>query len=375
MMAIAILYGCVEEYQPEIDEGKSVLVVNGAITDLPGPYMVRISTSSNTSDPKYHPLRNCVVTIADNLGNKAALSETSDGEYYTDSAAIRGIPGRRYHIIVETPDGERFESDEELLMKGTGIKNLYPILETHDDPEFPTPREGYQFYIDTEVPVSDTNYYMWSLASTHKFDVEFKIYWYYDGIRLHQVLHTDSLQTCFRTDAIKKIFLYNTSEFSQPVVEHHPLHFEDNYSKALTIRYSLYVQQMSLTKEAYTYWNSIREIYDNQGSLYEYQPYSVRGNIYKVGDRGTEAYGYFMAAGASDRRVFVDRPPGVRFIYDICLFTEADIRAVAYLDYTSPDEWPVFVAHDHSGTSGIPNKDCMDCRENGVLEKPPFWID
>ena len=45
----------------------------------------------------------------------------------------------------------------------------------------------------------------------------------------------------------------------------------------------------------------------NQGALFDPIPYSLTGNIKCVSDRNLPILGYFIVAGASEKRIFIDR--------------------------------------------------------------------
>ncbi|MCB0428896.1 MAG: DUF4249 domain-containing protein [Flavobacteriales bacterium] len=367
------MMSCVDPYDPNIDEGVSVLVVDGAITDLPGPYTVKLSKSTDLLRPLKMPYPGCTVAIEDNMGHSEELKEVSEGMYQTDSTGIQGVVGRKYRLIIQTPDGEVFTSAPETLLKGVGIADVYPEHVQYTDPEYPEGREGYRFYLDTETPPTDTNYYMWSLTSTYKFRTDFNIYFYFDG-QLKVFPDADSLAVCYRTEPIKELYTLNTAEQTQPTVHHMALNFEDTYSKALTMRYSLLARQYTLHKDAYTYWNKIKLLYENQGSLYEHQPFPVRGNVVNETHPDIPAYGYFMVAGVSEKRIFVDRLY-TAFHYDVCVIGEPEMRAYSYIRYTRPIEWPVYVTMSSTGARAIVNASCVDCRVDGDLEKPSFWIE
>ncbi len=86
-----------------LNETGQQIVIEGAITDLPGPYTVRISKTTDFFEPGVcPPVSDAVVTISDDEGNSETLKETSPGNYQTSS--IRGVPGRTYTLSVAVDD-------------------------------------------------------------------------------------------------------------------------------------------------------------------------------------------------------------------------------------------------------------------------------
>ncbi len=363
------LGGCVKTFVPDLSKYDELLVVDGEITDAPGPYTVTLSLSARTQEKsKFSPYSNCKVEITDNLGNKAVLKEQSPGVYKTDSTAIRGVVGRSYRLNIVTPDGDTYESTAEVLPAPLKIKSVYYELKYEEDPDYLYRREGLQFYIDTEPAPTTDNRIFWKLQSTFKFNTDIPIGYYFDG-SLHRVYDKDTFKTCYRTVTIPDYFLINTNELNQSEVTRFPLHFEDNYSKALSIRYSLKASQYNLGKDAFTYWSTIKKIRDAGGNIYTVQPYQVKNDLVNVTNPDKPALGYFTVAGVDEKRIFVD-PPLIFFRYDTCTSGEP-LRNLNYTLSRYPELYPIFLPASLSW----PQEECLDCRELGVKEKPNFWID
>jgi hypothetical protein len=362
---------CVKSFVPDIEKYEDALVVDGNITDAPGPYVIKLSKSARLQErPKFIPYTNCVVRITDDLGSSVTLLEKEPGLYQTDSLAIRGIPGRKYKLNISTPEGEQYESTEEVMMKGLGIQNVYEELEHKDDPNLFYGKDGYQFYVDTEKPATTDNYLFWRMQSTYKFKVDYSILSYLDGTGLHPVF-SDSLKTCYRTIDVLDLYLLNTNELKLQAVKRVPLNYEDNYTKALSIRYSLKVSQFTINKATYDYWSSIKKIIDAGGELYTTQPYQVKNNLINVTHPEKPVFGYFMVAGLSEKRIFVT-PPAVVFHYDLCAVGSEKQPYIIEKFKTRPETWPVFFANTPRGLYYM-SQDCVDCRRKGTLLKPAFW--
>lgn len=85
----------------DLDTADPRIVIEGKVTEGPGPQTVRITMTTDFFEPgDYPPVTGAAVTIADDTGAEAALVETGPGLYSTSSLA--GIPGRTYTLTVET---------------------------------------------------------------------------------------------------------------------------------------------------------------------------------------------------------------------------------------------------------------------------------
>ena len=87
------MYGCIDEYWPEINAYQNLLVVDGMITNGQGPFQVYLSLSTRVDVPAYEPYSGCAVTIVDYAGWSIELLETGKGTYRSSEEA-EGIIGR-----------------------------------------------------------------------------------------------------------------------------------------------------------------------------------------------------------------------------------------------------------------------------------------
>lgn len=75
------------------------VVIEGNITDQPGPYTVKLTQTVNYDEANTFPtISGATVTISDNVGNSEILTETSLGIYTTST--LQGVAGRIYKLKV-----------------------------------------------------------------------------------------------------------------------------------------------------------------------------------------------------------------------------------------------------------------------------------
>ena len=376
MFAIpALLLSCVEKYFPELDDKyENVLVVDGIISNNPGPYFIKLSVASTVNTPEFLPLSGYNVSIIDDEGTTEVLSETSPGIYSTSPGGIQGVAGKKYKTRIVSPDGKTYQSDFETLKNPVGIDSVYAIFEAHANPDGVFPFEGYQFYLNTKKAESDTNFYLWRLERSYEYRSDFLISHIYEG-RLRPVYDVDSLQTCWRTDKIGQLFTFKTSGLSEPVVTKFPLNYVTTETRELMERYSLLVKQFTISEKAYAFWNEVREQNSTQGSLYTRQPYQIRGNVFNTETPGETVFGAFLVAGITEKRIFVNRPATI-FRYGVCTLGDADYKNVGTIYMSNPSEWPLYLTTNLNGIRAFPNQDCIDCQlRGGTIVKPDFWIE
>ncbi|MBE0638972.1 MAG: DUF4249 domain-containing protein [Bacteroidales bacterium] len=368
---------CEERFNPEIDpKYENTLVVEGEISNAPGPYSVKLSYSGSLESNQVTPVTAAMVEIIDNLDNHEVLTETIPGTYMTNPEGIRGQEGRLYKIRISLPDGKTYNSDFQKLRTPPVIKSIDYEIEYQSDVNLPFDLGGYRFFANTEIPSGDTVYYLWKLTATYKYAVDLIIRWMYDG-QLHPFTNFDSLRYCWTTSRINSYYLFNNENLNISTLAKFPLHFVGTDVRDLSIRYSLLTEQLSISKEAYEFWSIVKEQNENVDDLYSKQPYQLRGNVYNADNINEPVLGYFMVAGKSENRIFVNRPDYPLIMqYPECKLVEQDYMNFGILFYSSPAEWPEFATFDNNGVNAYPPQSCLDCRENGgTIEIPDFWID
>src|SRR5690554_906724 len=99
LFSTILLYSCEKEIDLDLNNSDPQIIIEGSITDAPGPYYVRISKSVNFDEPNsYPPVSGAYVTISDNEGNTDVLTEIEEGLYQTNT--IVGAPGNTYNLSV-----------------------------------------------------------------------------------------------------------------------------------------------------------------------------------------------------------------------------------------------------------------------------------
>lgn len=372
-----MFFSCVEEYWPDMgSEYGAVLVVEGSITNKPGPHIVNLSLSTNLERPEYRPLTGYNVNIQDDMGNTETLIEFQDGSYQSSEDGIEGIPGRKYRIRIVSPSGKTYESAWEKMHPPVGIDTVWAEYEMQEDLDYDHLLEGYRFKITTKPANMDTAYFFWKLTGTYQYHANHFIKYVYDG-EMRQFPHFDSLYMCWRTYNVRDIFTYHTINMSEPLLSGYPLHYVTTEDKKLSIRYSLYTRQFSITREAHEYWKNLHEQNTNLDGLYTALPFQVRGNVSCTSDPEELVLGYFMVASMTDNRIFVNKPKNARFYYHTeCNMYEGPI---AHMLWRLRDHWPVYLAATYSEFGQGPalpiKQDCVNCTESGgTIITPDFWI-
>lgn len=94
-----LIFGCQKVIQVDLNAAPNKLVIEGNITDQPGPQMVKLTKSIPFDQPNTYPgISGALVIIKDNLGLVDTLSDQGNGIYLTKSWS--GVSGRTYELFV-----------------------------------------------------------------------------------------------------------------------------------------------------------------------------------------------------------------------------------------------------------------------------------
>lgn len=356
---------CIEEFTPKITGNEHLLIVDGGITSMPGPYAVKLSFSNGIQDIIADPATGAEVFIEDRTGGSEKLSEGSPGIYKTSAGGIRGEEGKEYRIIIKLND-EQYESDWMLLKECPPVDSLYWQRERH--PGINNDFDGIQIYIDTHDPFNKTRYYRWEYSEDWMFSVPVSSSW--------------NPSFCYAHNSSAGIIIGSTEKFQTDRLVKQPVTYLDNTSTRLTFRYRIILIQHAITQEEFRYWESLEELNENLGTLFDPIPASIHGNIRKINDPDASVLGFFTCSSVRTDTLYVDAS---EFVQDPIYFDSP----YSFCNYelirgdNNPDikrylKWGWVVADTlRDGevlvTTMVNSTFCCDCTTAGNEESPAGW--
>lgn len=331
-------------------------------------YSVPILTESGSSGVNY-PARATgarVRVVREDLEDYEFI-EVSPGQYL--SANLRPETGRTYKLIVEY-NGNTFESDYATMKESPPIDSISfkHTLETLS--ETGVVYDGYHFYISTHEDQTGPSYYRWENVGTYLFKIPLGATHIWNGSTQIPASNRD-VSFCWSTKTIQGIFIGDTEGLIQNRIVDAPLHYESQMGDALSIRYSLNVKQYSISNSASTFWSNMLHQVNQNGGMYDIQPFRIRGNISCTTDPELFVAGIFEVAGYSEKRIFVNRPTEFRVIPIRC--HQDTIGTINLPWYTIPAG--SFITYDFDADCYFySSPQCYDCTlKGGTTEKPAFW--
>jgi hypothetical protein len=378
LILFAIVLSCIEPYEINETSSGNMLVVEGLISGEVKHHQIFLSRATSMNDRRIVRETGATVSISDQNGNVISLTEASPGVYETPEVAAEA--GNSYRLNIKTAGGREYASQDVPYKDGAEIGNVYGRYV--DNPR--GDGRGIQIYVDTQDPTNQTLYYRWNFIETYQVNAPFPSNWIWLGGNEVEFRH-DGIDTCYVTDTLRSVLIKTTKDLEQDVVTAQPLRYIPDDSYIMRFRYSILVQQFALSKEAYLYWENLKRISEEQGSLADRQPGSLDGNIKALTNGDETVLGYFEACKATEKRIILKpidfyndgfkRPENFR---NSCYQIEPLLVNVSQLGETMErykEKMYIWEAYgDGPGTTfELMPKTCCDCRDQGPTEKPPFF--
>lgn len=358
---LLLLAGCIKKYEPLVKKYENALVVDGTLTNTEGPHTVRLSRAARVDSPAFFPVTNAAVRIMSGQGKEVYLQQQEAGVYKTAGEQLKPLPGNKYKLVINLPDEQTYQSEYITMPEPVGIDSVYGSYTEKIDDYTGEIKNGYQFYINTEMPENDSTYLMWRNHETYEYNSPFYIQFTYQGF-FESFPDRDSLYTCWKTNHLTDILLLNSTHYHSNVIRDYPLNFTKLTKFA--VKYSFLARQFSVTRQAYNYWHTLKQQNEEKGTFYTRQPYQVRGNVSNTKNPDEPVLGYFVVAGVSRQRIFLSHPGAPTYQ---CV---PDQEAIGF---SRPSSWPLYIVVTSDGHATAPEQ-CFDCRlRGGSLEKPDFW--
>ncbi len=378
---LLLFRSCTESYLPEISNAdmEAILVVEGQITDVDGPFTVKLSRSFALNSPLLYgdTVTGANVQIIDDKGNLFQLFHTSGGVYETQDKHLRGVPGNTYILQITTDDGDQYESTPVEMLTPPGIDSVYFAEEYFTDPQ--NPHSGSQkrmnIMADSKASGGPPEYLKWS------FDETWEISLIKDGVRVRQGDTQNSItqenvelapgvvQTCWITRPSVSTLVASSKNTADNRISEYLLTSIKEGTDRLYIKYSILVKQYALTEKMYKFWKVLEETNENPGGIYEHVPSQIYGNI-ECCNREGKALGYFTASSVKTRRIFIAAA-------DHSVKTSSPYAGCIYLKHPNPRVVAFVYGRSLATGEKVYTQDvyCSDCRLYGSAVKPDFWDD
>lgn len=371
--------GCKRSFEPD---GKATntnyLVVDGFVNC--GADSTTINLSRTVLLSQKQSVKNetgATVSLESSTGIIYNLKETKPGKY---QVAPLNLPlTATYRLNIKTSNGKTYQSDF------VEAKPTPPI----DSISYHRNIDGLDVEANTHDVTKKTVYYRWTYEETWKYHAGKYSLYEYDPIRKRIIDRENQIYYCYRGEVSTRINLASTLKYSEDVVSKKALTFIPNRSEKISEKYSIYVRQYALTKEAYEFWDSQRKNTEQLGGIFDPQPSELKSNIRCINSTDEPVIGFLSVSTETRKRIFIE-PGQVNWeqpLNEHCVIMDSLFffpkNTVAPNLYFTPGTKPLKIPVDQLVESTVDAKligylateeGCVDCRiAGGTLTPPPFW--
>jgi hypothetical protein len=397
LFALFLLSTCIDPYSPQLKGYSSLLVVDGLITDANTSYTVKLSRTFQVQNSTPFLVSDAIVFITDDAGANSNLINRGNGIYKTDSTQFNGIPGRTYVLHIRTSDEAEYESDACLMQSVPDIDSIYFAKDDQVINNETQTEEGVEIYLDSKE--GDNNqYYRWDFNETWKFKVPDPKKFNFNMADSAITAVTDLKEFCWKSQKSSEILIYSNYSGQAAPIKKEPINFiATDQSDRLLIQYSILVNQYSISKEEYDFWNNLKQVNESGGDIFAKQPFTVLSNIHNVSDPTERVLGYFQVSAVKQKRKYISfsEIAGMNLPYYQyqCERIVKDPTDIPHGYESPPPTWDelyamycitsdyYFVEPQYSvGTNNLEKMvfarpECADCTITGTITKPDFWVD
>ena len=310
-----IFLGCIDPVAPEYEFVDGVMIIEGLASSQPGTSYVNINRTSS----EFGIYRNIFEQGAEvnftNLetGEEVALQEQLDTYVPPDDFVV--VPGETWELNILLANGRRYRSLSEKVLSPVPIVDIKATYEKEllfrEDSQKFVP--GHSVSVSFNDSPNDKNYYFWRFRSFEKvFICEVCT-----GSILRNGLCVDDSRARFYP-----YFTYQCDQECWTIRYNESIEiFDDEFNNgnlvsdlpvADVLLYTnedilVFVDQLSLSFDAYQYYRRLKDIVDNNGNFDAPPPSAVVGNIINPNDEDEIILGRFTATSTSIASIFIDR--------------------------------------------------------------------
>lgn len=289
----AFLFGCIEPLDVETDRTAGILIINGRVTNGPGPHTVTISRTAEQNRVSI-PEAGAAISLVDDQGNSFGFFQETPGTYVLPVGYASIFPGYSYRIRVEL-NGQTYTSpltkmSNVLSRDSVGYRFEEEVKINTLGNEVRTPK--YNVYLKSVAPfINEKQYFKWEAREVFTIPT----------------IRPDD-PPCFLTSRMdpQRVIIGESIDENELILDN-VLLASKNIDDAFLIKHYTVVSQLNISEEEYIYWKNVRTSIDQVGSVFDIPPARIRGNITNVNDPNDLIYGYFSVAAEKTVRYSILR--------------------------------------------------------------------
>jgi hypothetical protein len=365
------LWGCVKPFMPEgIETIDNMYVIEGDIIQNDTTRIIISRSISVNDESVVNYVSGATVWVESELGTKYPAKQIGNTGLITYIINTVGInPNLKYRLHVNI--GQR-----KYVSSLLSILPAPPVGSIGYDVD--TVKQSVTFHVSSNDPTGNTRYYRWFFSEDWEIHSQYQALFEYlpETNEVVPLPESRNKYYCWGKRRSSSILVASTTGLTEDRVHEKPIVSMGSNDNRISYLYSMELNQMAITEEAFKYWDNIQKNSDQLGGIFSPQPSEMSGNIICVSNKSEKVIGFISAGIITNKRIFAKGEDiGIyKFSYN-CIeeFVNMDNplsfkslweRGLEVTTYTGPVPM---------GDSFWASRFCVDCRLQGTKNKPAFW--
>ena len=380
---VGITVSCVYDYDPRDEDiqglNNPLVVIDGDII-AGGITRVKVGLTQSLVDNEETIPMGASVWVESENGDIFSGIELEENEFEVDTENLN--LQERYRLGVSIPGrGEYFSAFKGVLISPSIDSITYSVA---------ADRSYARIEVTTHNDEQTSKLYCkWSYSENWESDAVFPAELEYDiktqVMRKLEWTEILAKQYCFSESVTTGTYIANTEKLSDNVIYKSVINEIPKTDTRLMRLYSILVRQTVLDKEAYIYWDNIKNNTTGTGGLFGPQPSEVRGNIENNTVPGEIVIGYINVTTMTEKREFIDWT-SERIFSTNCVTTlvenkkpgDQSIGNTLWNSYYNMGYRPIMYPELENGGYDVLQaywalEKCTDCRVFSNSSRPDFW--
>jgi hypothetical protein len=255
-------------------------------------------------------ISNATVKLLDANGKALAVPETANRRAYrvvvpNNSPNFSIQAGKPYRLQVLLADGRLYESEAETMSAPTDLERVTyqrAVLPVINRQGFVNQDTFFRFAANTKLRAEGAR-------------VNSRIRWeVYAVYRLSDM----NRRVCFNTETMRqeKVFLFDGPSSDIDRLDNYPL-IDIRRDHRFAEGCFMFIIQETLSDEAYRYWNTVKNLAQRNGNMFDPPAGTIGTNIRNIKDPSDRAFGFFYATAHDSIRIHI-RPKDAGFPRNYC---------------------------------------------------------
>lgn len=311
--------GCTDPVKPEFAFEEGLVFIEGLASTVSGASRTKITQSAI----EFGVYKNIAISDAKvdyiNVSLGVSIPLIWNGEMYLPLHDFSVVPGEDWQIHVFLSDGREYQSTSEKAVNPVEIESVETSYSSELTFDVGLNRfiPGHSLLVSFSDPEEEKNYYFWQFRT-------------FERIVICEVCNggyfrndmCNSLNSGGSQGDLPAYYTYTCEEKCWQIRYGQNIKiFDDQFVNGLLVnRFSvgeislftkrnvlIELQQFALSQSAFKYYQTLKDIIDNNSGFNAPLPASLVGNLFNVKDENEFVLGRFTVAAASTRRVFFER--------------------------------------------------------------------